>query len=583
MAALLYGLPASAFDLDIRVNSSSETARETLPAASLLATSQEALSDPRDILATANAEYGQMVTALYSLGFYGGTVSIKADGREVSDIAPLAVPERIDRVVIEVDSGPRFRFSDAVVDPIAPDTALPSGFATGKTARADLVREAASTAVEAWREAGHAKADLTDESLRADHATSRLSAVLRIVPGPRLTFGKVNVVSDSAVRAGAIRRIAGVPVGETFSPEELRIAAQRLRRTGAFRSVTLREAEEIGPGTTLATEVEVVDAKPRRFGFGAELSSLEGLTLSGFWMHRNLTGAADRLRLEAETRGIGGDSGGIDYRLGLDYRYPAVYGADTDAFLSADLEVLDEPEYLSEQADLTIGATRILSENLTAELAVGYRYSFVHDAFGDREFQILSLPAKLTWDTRDDLLNPTEGHYLLTGFSPFYETVRDNAGLRFTADGRLYQSFGERKRTILAGRLQLGTVAGPSLSEIPPDYLFFSGGGGTVRGQPYQSLTIPRDGNDSGGQSFAGLSVEARQAVGKSFQVVAFADAGWISDEDQWQGDAFSHAGAGLGVRYLTSFGPIRFDVAGPVSGDTGDGIQIYIGIGQAF
>ena len=41
--------------------------------------------------------------------------------------------------------------------------------------------------------------------------------------------------------------------------------------------------------------------------------------------------------------------------------------------------------------------------------------------------------------------------------------------------------------------------------------------------------------------------------------------------------------GAGLGLRYDTGFGPIRFDVATPVAGDTGDGVQIYIGIGQAF
>jgi len=44
-----------------------------------------------------------------------------------------------------------------------------------------------------------------------------------------------------------------------------------------------------------------------------------------------------------------------------------------------------------------------------------------------------------------------------------------------------------------------------------------------------------------------------------------------------------SHAGAGIGLRYDTGFGPIRLDLAAPVSGDTGEGAQIYIGIGQAF
>jgi translocation and assembly module TamA len=43
------------------------------------------------------------------------------------------------------------------------------------------------------------------------------------------------------------------------------------------------------------------------------------------------------------------------------------------------------------------------------------------------------------------------------------------------------------------------------------------------------------------------------------------------------------HSGAGIGLRYDTAIGPIRLDVAVPVSGRTGDGVQLYVGIGQAF
>ena len=41
--------------------------------------------------------------------------------------------------------------------------------------------------------------------------------------------------------------------------------------------------------------------------------------------------------------------------------------------------------------------------------------------------------------------------------------------------------------------------------------------------------------------------------------------------------------GAGLGLRYATAIGPIRLDLAVPVGGSTGDGLQIYLGLGQAF
>ena len=79
------------------------------------------------------------------------------------------------------------------------------------------------------------------------------------------------------------------------------------------------------------------------------------------------------------------------------------------------------------------------------------------------------------------------------------------------------------------------------------------------------------------------LSVEARTRVTERIGVVGFVDAGrigvdgFLDDNMDWQ------AGAGLGLRYETGFGPIRLDVAAPVQGDTGDGVQFYIGLGQSF
>jgi translocation and assembly module TamA len=109
-----------------------------------------------------------------------------------------------------------------------------------------------------------------------------------------------------------------------------------------------------------------------------------------------------------------------------------------------------------------------------------------------------------------------------------------------------------------------------------------------VRGQPYRSLgvLVPLDAGADfliGGQYFVGGSLELRTKVTEKIGVVGFLDAGSVGSEGFLDGSAQSHAGAGLGLRYDTTIGPIRFDVATPVSGDTGDGVQFYIGLGQAF
>ena len=53
--------------------------------------------------------------------------------------------------------------------------------------------------------------------------------------------------------------------------------------------------------------------------------------------------------------------------------------------------------------------------------------------------------------------------------------------------------------------------------------------------------------------------------------------------EGAFEGESGWHSGAGVGVRYLTPIGPIRLDVAGPTGGETGEGLQVYLGLGQAF
>jgi molybdopterin-binding protein len=60
-------------------------------------------------------------------------------------------------------------------------------------------------------------------------------------------------------------------------------------------------------------------------------------------------------------------------------------------------------------------------------------------------------------------------------------------------------------------------VTGADLTEVPPEMLFFSGGAGTVRGQPYQSLAIDVGGGNSVTAMITNASVEELGlAVGKT-------------------------------------------------------------------
>jgi len=576
---------ASATEIRFEIAEFGSSGRSDLRAASvLLETARNEDATPQDLMAAARAEYARQVGALYQRGFYSSVVNVFVDGREAANISPLATPQRIDEIVVRIDPGPPFVFGTARVAPIDRKTTLPEGFTTGARAHSSLVGEAATAGIDRWRNLGYAKAAVADENIVADHRNATLSADIRLRTGPKLSFGELNVSGAQSVRPDRIRAIAGLPTGETFSPEDPERATSRLRRTGAFRSVAMEEAEEIGPDDTLDITAMLVEERPRRAGVGAEIASREGVTLSTFWMHRNLFGGAERLRFDLEASGIGGESSGVDYSATARFDRPATFNADTGLFLAASFEQRDRRNVKERSYRLGGGFTYVFSNRLTGELGLAYQYSELDDAFGKRTLKHLLLPGRLTFDDRDDPLDAKEGIYLDFSAIPFHELENDATGARIFLDARAYHGFGGQDRFVVAGRAQVGSIIGVDAREVSSDMLFFSGGAGTVRGQPFESLGVKRPNGDLvGGRSFLGLSAELRANVTGPWSVVAFADTGFVSGSSWGTSKGDQHSGGGFGVRYDTGIGPVRVDVATPLGSDAGEKFELYIGIGQAF
>lgn len=563
--------------------------QEVLKGASILLTSKaEGNTAAQDLFADSQAEYGSLLNALYAAGHYSAVIHVYIDGREAAAIAPLDAPVRIDRIEVVVEPGPAFRLSHASVHPLPRKAELPESFGTGKPAESGLVLEAVSAGIDAWRGVGHAKARVAAQDLVADHHNATLSADITLDPGPLLRFGPLTISGNQRMRTERIRAIAGLPEGKIYSPEEIELAKDRLRRSGVFRSVALEEGDAIAPPDLLPFHLSVVEEKRRRYTFGAELASPDGASITAGWLHRNLFGGGERLSIDGELRNLGGGSSGTDYALKMALSRPATFTPDTTLTFATEIGHLDETDYTGEVFTLSTGVTHRFSRSLTGRAGVEYTYLSVTDISSDRLYRNLALPLGLTWDRRNSTTDATRGYYFEAEAKPFLGFGITDSGARFTLDARGYRGFGDRDRFVVAARFQMGAVVGSSLLGTPRDYLFYSGGGGTVRGQPYQSLgvNVLRSGPDTfrtGGTHFLGGSLEGRMRITEKIGVVGFVDVGrvdamgFFDDFGGWQ------AGAGVGVRYATSVGPIRLDLALPVGGDTGDGLQIYVGLGQAF
>ncbi len=586
----LAAMQAQALDrLDFAVAGGSEALTDAVKEASMLRSLQaQGQADPQDLLAAARSDYARILAALYAKGYYSVAIRIRVDGREAADIPALEAPRAVSVIRVDVDPGQPFRFGLARVAPLAAGTELPKAFQRDAVAESGAVQAAVNAAIGSWRESGHAKAFVTSDEVVADHTARRIDADVRLDPGPRLRFGRLEITGEDRMREARVRKIAGLPEGDTFSETELRRAETRLRRTGIFASVALTEDDQITAPDLLGITATVVEQKPRRYSLGVEVASLDGVSLSASWLHRNLLGGGERLGIKGDVTNIGSGQSGIDYGLEVTLDRPATLSPDTTGGLILAYSHEDEVDYSLDAFSFGLRFSHVFSEQLTARVGLTYDAQDGRDPGGRFSFRNLSLPFGVTWDRRDVANNPTKGFYLDATAKPFLGFGTTGSGLRTTVDGRVFRSLGEPGRFVVAARLQAGAVFGSGLLETPRDDLFFSGGGGTVRGQPYRSLgvAVTRGFGPQfliGGKYFLAGSLELRAKVSDKIGVVGFVDWGSIGIDGFSGTFADSHAGAGLGLRYDTGLGPIRVDVAAPISGTTGEGVQFYVGLGQSF
>jgi translocation and assembly module TamA len=341
-------------------------------------------------------------------------------GAKHRGLSPLSVPARIERVDISRTRPDLHLRHRTEIGPLAGNTELPDDFRPGGAASTPVLQDATSAAIDRWRETGHAVAEVSGQGITARHGDASLDARIAITPGPVVSFGQLIPRGRSRMRPERIVEIAGLPEGVTFSPEVLDRVTERLRDTGVFSAVALGE-QPLGPGDTMDIVATVTESPPRRFGFGAELSTDEGARVSAFWLHRNLFGGAERLRIEGEMRGIGEGElsvdgvDGVDVELRARISRPATFTPDTLAYGEIDIVGLDEPTFRLVGLSVEAGVEHWFSPKLEGALGIGLRTTRVRGRFrrpGKRDAALPPGGADMG-QSRRHALNPTTGVYMI--------------------------------------------------------------------------------------------------------------------------------------------------------------------------
>ncbi len=575
----------------VSLTSADEALTDELKAASLLIEKkEEPASGTTGLLMRARSDQKRLIAALYRKGLYGGTVDIT-----VNDVRYDKVPLDEDltkaasvKVAIAVKPGPVFTFSkpDAQLSDGAPVDLQRYGVIAGAPAYSQLVLDAEDAILADYRDRGFALAKIEERSLAADHKTGKLDVTLRVDHGPLARFGQVTITGNEDVDTDLIVQQAAIPVGETYSPAAVAKANRNLRALGVFDSVIVKPADAVLADGSLPIEISVKERKFRTIGAGITIGNLDGVGLEGYWVHRNLFGGAESLRIQGSIANIGqNDVKDLDYNADIIFKKPGVIGpASTfDAKLSVDFTNPDA--YQKRAVSGEVGLSYQWTDALSTRAAFKTEYARITDSTGTDSNLLFSTPLELAYDKRDSKLDPTEGFYALIDAEPTISSDGSLAFLKSSATLSAYQAIDAAKRFVLAGKISAGSIVGASKSDVPTDRRFFTGGGGSIRGYSYQ-MAGPRDSNNdpTGGRSYITASLEARMKVTDTIGLAAFVDAGNTFNSSMPQFKDEWYTGVGAGVRYLTPIGPLRLDVAVPLKKIKDEPkFGVYLGLGQAF
>lgn len=412
-----------------------------------------------------------------------------------------------------------------------------------------------------------------------DRQSHTAALTYTVKTGPEVEFGKAVFKGVTSVEDAYLQNLVPWTEGDCFRRDKIERLKTRLLESGLFSRAESRLPEAPEENSRVPVTIQLKERAHKSVKVGANYYTDTGAGVVLGWEHRNLFGQAEKLSSELKLNQI-------EQSLNFDFTKPYFIRDDQTLNLNAALRTENTEAYDEFALDTGAKLSRQFSRKLSGSTGVAFTLSEIKDQDGTRTFGLFSVPTSVVYDTRDDTLNPQKGWYLTGGVRPYFDALGESDPFtKLEAGARTYVHFSDSPDLTLALRGNAGSLVGSDTADIPATERFYAGGGGSVRGFGYQEVgPKDADGDPSGGRSLVSGTLELRIKFTDSIGGVAFVDAGSVSDSARPDFDNLS-VGAGVGLRYFTSFGPLRFDVAVPLNEkeELDQNYQFYISIGQAF
>ena len=411
---------------------------------------------------------------------------------------------------------------------------------------------------------GYFDGDFSRSRIDVNPAEKRADVELVFDTGERFSFGPVDIDQD-AVDRELIERYIEFERGDPYDASVIARMYNTLLVTGYFDVVDIRTQPRPGPEPDVEVTIRASPSKPRNYSAGVGFGTDTGPKLRAGFFNR-------RLNTRGHQTGLSTNVSTVTSDIGVVYRIPLEQPRAEWLSLDAGFQYEDTDTRISRLTKAGVKRLQLRGRDWLETQFIDVSYEDYELADGDGT-SVLIIPG-ISW-TRVATTGPPRP---LRGFRVTFQT--SGTVEQIGSDIRFLQAVAYAKlirplwgRTRILARIDAGTTATSDFSEMPASLRFFAGGDVSVRGYEFETLgPTDADGNVVGGRHLLSGSIEVDVPVADKWSLAAFVDAGNAFDDVD---DINAQVGVGVGARWFSPVGPIRVDVAVPLSDQERDGLPV--------
>jgi outer membrane protein insertion porin family len=422
-------------------------------------------------------------------------------------------------------------------------------------------------------------------------------------PGKRVYVRRINIVGNTRTRDEVVRREVRQLESAWYASNKINRSKERITRTDFFSDVNVETPAVPGTADQVDLNISVTEKSTGSVQFGAGLSSSEGVVFGITVNQNNFLGTGNRVSAQVNTGKVNttyslsytdpyftpdGVSRGIDvYRRDVNTSSLSIGSYNTSSYGGGVRFGIPINERDGFNFGLAADFTKV---DLTTNSPQQYR-DFCNNNNGCTSN---SLVASAGWshDSRNSIMFTTDGVLQrLTGEVSlpvldleYYKIDYKHAWFKEIYTGFTFMLNGE-----------IGYADSYGSKNYPFFKNFFMGGVNSVRGYDNGSLG-PRNTDAVTGEDFAVGGT--KRLLGnaelflpipglkdsKQFRLSAFLDAGNVFGKDDSYSIGELRYSTGLGLSWLSPFGPLKLVYAKPLNSQSGDNTQtIQFQLGQQF